>query len=363
MIHFVIGTRAQLFKMAPIMLECERRKLNWRWIYAAQHRETINATIKDFGLPKPDYTVLRWDTEASTLPKYFYWFFRIMLSLFRGRRILDGYTGKNHFLLTHGDTSTTVWGALLGKLYRCKVMHIEAGLRSFNLFNPFPEEINRLITSRLSDYYICPGQTSINNLKKYKGIKINTIFNTQADTIAYGLANADRANVKLPNKKYVVASIHRFENIFRKETIEHIVTLLEKIAKTFPILFVLHPPTLQQLKKHKLYERLQKNVRIELVPRQEYLPFIRLIKKSEFVITDGGGNQEELYFMGKPTLLFRKTTERPDELGKTAVLSNFDEETIDDFVKNYKQHVRKRVLVKRSPSKMIVDELVSFGQR
>lgn len=361
MIHFVIGTRAQLFKMAPIMIECKERGYNWRWIYTAQHKETIEQTLKTFGLPEPDYTVVKWDTEAKTLSKMGVWLFRVMFGLFRGRKILGGYTGKKHIVLTHGDTITTWWAALLGKLYRNKVMHVEAGLRSHKLFDPFPEEINRIITGRLTDYHICPGQSSVDNLKKYRGKKINTTFNTQADTIAFGLDHCDNAEVKMPNKKYVVVSIHRYENIFNKERLQHIAHLLEVVAEKLQLQFVLHPATVNQISKTGVRKQLEDNPNIELVPRLEYLPFVKLIKNSEFVISDGGGNQEELYFMGKPTLLFRNATERPDELGKTAVLSMMDEKVVREFLKEYKKYIQKRIIVKNSPSKMITDELKQFA--
>ncbi len=342
------------------MLECEKQNLKWRWIYTAQHKETIQQSLDTFGLPKPDYTVVHWETEAKTMAKMWQWLIRVMFALLRGRKILAGYTGKKSIVVTHGDTITTWWAALLGKLNRCKVMHVEAGLRSFKLFDPFPEEINRIITSWLADYYICPGDSSVANLKKYRGKKINTIFNTQADTIEFGMKNCDKAKLDLPKNKYVVVSIHRYENIFKKEKMLHIADLLEKVAQKFTLQFVMHPATVDQLDKLGLRKRFESNKNIELVPRLEYLPFVKLIKNSEFVITDGGGNQEELYFIGKPTLLFRHTTERPDELGKTAVLSELKEEKVMDFLENYKKYNRKRVIVPESPSAMIVKVLADF---
>lgn len=362
MIHIVIGTRAQLFKMAPVMLECQRRRLVWRWIYTAQHKETIKETLATFGLPHPHYTVVKWETEAKTMGKMWYWFLRMLGALSKGRKILGGYTGKRHIVVTHGDTLTTWWAALLGKMYRCKVMHVEAGLRSHKLLDPFPEEINRIITGRLSDYHICPGESSIENLRRYRGVKINTTFNTQADTITFGLHNAEKAKINLPQGKYVVASIHRYENIFKIERLKTIAKLLDKVANKFPVYFPLHPATSNQLNKFpEIKAILNTNPRINLIPRQEYLPFIKLIKHSEFVITDGGGNQEELYFMGKPTLLFRNTTERPDELGKTAALSELKEKKVLDFMKNYKKYRQPIIKVKNSPSAMIVDKLAKFS--
>jgi UDP-N-acetylglucosamine 2-epimerase (non-hydrolysing) len=361
MIHFVVGTRAQLFKMAPIMLECERQKMQWRWIYTAQHKDTIEQTLNTFGLPKPNYTVMDWSTEAKTMRKVFYWFFRMGISLVNSKKILAGYTGKNNIVLTHGDTLTTWWGALLGRIHGCRVMHVESGLRSFNLFKPFPEEINRLITFRLSNYYACPGDWAVNNLKKYKGVKINTYENTQIDTINFGFKNAENSDFKTPKNKYVVVSLHRYENIFNKERFEKIIEEIEFVAKKFKLLVVQHPATFIQLDKFNYRNRLEKNINIELLPRLEYLPFVKAIKHSEFVITDGGGNQEELYHIGKPTLLFRNETERQEGIGTTAIISKLNHKIIKDFSENYKEYNHKPTILKKSPSKIIAKKLKEDG--
>jgi len=363
-IHFVIGTRAQLFKMAPIMLECDRLDLKWRWIYTAQHKDTIEETLRAFNLPEPDYTVMHWDTEAKTMGKIWKWFLRMILALPRSKKILAGYIGKKNIVLTHGDTLTTWLGALMGRLTRTKVMHVESGLRSFNMFKPFPEEINRLITFRLANYYACPGDWAMGNLKKYKGEKINTGENTQIDTISFGLKNADNSNYQLPKNKYVVASIHRYENIFKEERFTTIIDRLETIAQRFPIYLVQHPATLEQLEKlPNIKGRLKGNKKIHLLPRLEYLPFVKLIKHSEFVITDGGGNQEELYHMGKPTLLFRDETERQEGLDTTAVISRLDPEVISKFLLEYETYIHKPTIVgnKKSPSVIIAKWLQKKG--
>lgn len=364
MIHFIIGTRAQLFKMAPIMNECEKRGLEWRWVYTAQHKDTIEQTLETFNLPKPDYTIVKWQTEAKSMGKIWYWFIKMLMALPRSKKILAGYTGGRHIVLTHGDTLTTWIAALYGKITRTKVMHIEAGLRSFNIWKPFPEEINRLITFRLADYYACPGQWAVDNLSKYKGIKINTRDNTQIDTIRFGLENADKAKLDLPKEKYVVASLHRYENIFKKERFEQIVSELEFVASKFKVLIIQHPATFLQLDKLGLRKRLEANRNIELLPRLEYLPFVKAIKHSEFVITDGGGNQEELFHMGKPTLIFRDETERQEGIGTTAVISKLNHETIRDFVGDYQSYAHKPVRGKNSPSALVVDFLENklFGK-
>ncbi len=363
MIHFVIGTRAQLFKMAPIMRQCDKRGLQWRWIYTTQHKDTMENTLKVFELKQPDYVLFDWDTEAKTMSKIWYWFGKSMLQLGKGKKILGGYTGKQHIVLTHGDTLTTWWGALLGRLNRCQVMHVESGLRSFNLMKPFPEEINRLITFRLSTIYACPGEWAMGNLKKYKGTKVNTVENTQMDVLRFGLKHCEKADIDLPKEKYVVASLHRYENIFNTDRFSEVIDRTEDIAKKFPVYWVQHPATKEQLKKlPELLDKLEANKNITLLPRLEYLQFIKLVKHSEFVITDGGGNQEELYHMGKPTLIFRNETERQEGLNVTAVISKLDPKVIKDFLKNYTKYQQKAFASGgASPSAIIVDALEKAG--
>lgn len=364
MIHFVIGTRAQLFKMAPIMLACQEMDLNWRWVYTAQHKETIEASLRTFGLPAPDYVVVQWDSEAKTLGKISQWFLKMILALPKSRKILAGHTGKNHIVLTHGDTLTTWLAGLMGRLTHTKVMHVEAGLRSFKLFKPFPEEINRLITFRLANVYACPGQWAVDNLKKYKGQKINIHDNTQIDTLRFGLEHSEVTDFTVPKNKYVVASLHRYENIFKEERFNTIVDRLEQVAKKLPIYLVQHPATEAQLQKlPKIKKRIHGNKNIHPMPRLEYLPFIKLIKHSQFVITDGGGNQEELYHMGKPTLLFRDETERREGLGTTAVISRLDPVVISDFVRDYQKYQRPSTLAPKSqsPSRIIAAYLRDHG--
>jgi UDP-N-acetylglucosamine 2-epimerase (non-hydrolysing) len=361
MIHFVIGTRAQLFKMAPIMLECEKRGLQWRWVYAAMHKETIKETLETFGLPDPHYTVVKWDDEARTISKAVYWFSRMLASLFRSKKILAGYTGKEHIVLVHGDTPVTPVSALYGKLTRTPVMHVESGLRSFNIFHPFPEEINRLITFRLANYFACPGEWATNNLRKIKGVKINTHENTQIDVLRFGLKNLDRSKVMLSKEKFVVLSTHRYENVFNKERFEKIIGFAEEVAKTYEIIMPGHPVTTGQLKKTGLIKRLEANKNIHLLPRLEYLDFLKYISQAEFVMTDGGGNQEELYHLGKPTLILRDATERQEGMGRNAVLSRLDAHVVNDFIKNYTKYRRSPTDSKMSPSSIIVDEIEKFG--
>jgi UDP-N-acetylglucosamine 2-epimerase (non-hydrolysing) len=360
-IHFVVGTRAQLLKLAPVMLECERRGVAWRWVYTAQHRETISGILETFGLPQPAHVVVRWDTEAKSLRNMGRWFTRMLFALPRSRRILDGKTGGGNVLVTHGDTFTTWFGALFGRLTRTKVMHVESGLRSFDLRRPFPEEINRLVTFRLSNFYACPGQWAIANLTRYSGAKIDTGGNTQIDTLRFGLAHLTEAALAVPPTPYVVVSLHRYENIFNEERLRRIVSELLTVAKQFRIAFIRHPATELQLEKLGLDDALRADDAVDLLPRLDYLPFLKLVLDAEFVVSDGGGNQEELSYLGKPALLLRSETERTEGLGENAVLADLDAATIANFVRDYESYSRPPSLPEGSPSAVIVDFLQQRG--
>lgn len=361
MIHFVVGTRAQLFKLAPVMLECERRGLKWRWVYTAQHRETIAASLTTFGLPPPDYVVVHWQTEAKSLGSMASWLARMLAALPRSRRILGGHTGRSSVVVTHGDTFTTWLAALIGRLTRTRVLHVEAGLRSFNLLKPFPEELNRLVTFRLATAFAAPGPEAVENLRRYRKETIETGGNTQIDTLRFGLRNLARAEVEIPSSPYVVSSLHRYENVFDERRLERIVQILEEAALRYLVVFVRHPVTDARLRAAGLLDRLEQNAQVQLLPRLEYLPFLALIRSAQLVITDGGGNQEELSYLGVPTLLLRDTTERSEGLGENAVLSRFDDDLIRAVIDRPAAYRKVERLPESSPASLIVDFLERRG--
>jgi UDP-N-acetylglucosamine 2-epimerase (non-hydrolysing) len=357
-IHIVIGTKAQLIKMAPIMVELENKKTPYNYIYTGQHRLTMNELQENFNIKKPDIN-LHEGKDITGIFQSVFWIIKICFkTLFKKEKIL-GKTTKNDILLTHGDTFSTVLGALIGKIARINVAHVESGLRSFKLFAPFPEEINRLITFRLSNIYFCAGEWAINNLKKYKGEKINTEFNTLYDSLQLAIKNSKKIQIKIPTSIYAVVSIHRFENIFNTKRLKEIVETLSEISKDIKLLFILHEPTKIRLEKTGLINNLKKNANIELRPRYDYFKFTKLLHFSKFVITDGGSNQEECFYLGKPCLLMREATERTEGLNKNVVLSNYDKKTILDFCKNYKNYKIEQSFFQISPSKIIVEELLN----
>ncbi len=360
MIHVVIGTKAQLIKMAPILKTFQQEHIDYNHISTGQHQATMDDILANFGLKKPDY-VLYKGKDITSVVKMFVW---LMSNLFKTilHRQKIFKSDKHGIVLVHGDTFSTLLGAMMGKLAGLKVAHVESGLRSFNLFHPFPEEITRILTFRLSDYMFCPGEWAEKNLAKYKGIKINTQINTLYDSLRFALPAIENiSDVSIPKHKYGIVTLHRFENLYNYDALNQVISIVEKISQKKFLLFILHKPTKKKLIKFDFYHRLKNNPNIEFRERYDYFKFIKLILTAEFVVSDGGSNQEECYYLGKPILLLRKASERNEGLGENCVLSQYDMSIINDFIDNVSQYSFDFKKLPVSPSKMIVEACKKFS--
>ncbi|MGR8949408.1 MAG: UDP-N-acetylglucosamine 2-epimerase [Gammaproteobacteria bacterium] len=358
MLHIFIGTKAQLIKMAPVMRELQQRGIEYNYISSGQHKETIDELIDCFELKEPDYVLYRGRDITGVL-QMLLWSLRIVYHCLRNKQqIFRG--DKNGVILNHGDTFSTLLGSVVGRLSGLKTAHVESGLRSFNLLHPFPEEITRLLVFRLSDYYFAPGSWAAENLKGCNGEVIDTGTNTLSDALKVAKENFARCSISIPEVPYGVVSLHRFENIFKQERLQHIVDELMRISEKHYLIFILHLPTKNKLEKFGLLDKLTHNGQIELRPRYDYLNFIRLVDASEFVISDGGSNQEECSYLGKPCLLFRNATERQEGIGRNVILSKFERKIIDQFLKTYAELKTGSVLNEQRPSAQIVDYLSAY---
>lgn len=353
-IHIIIGTKAQLIKMAPIMVELQKRKIDYNFIFTGQHKETIKELIVVFKLKKPDY-ILYKGKDITKIFQMVIWTIQCLAHTFKNKRVI--FQNQKGVVLVHGDAFSALLGTIMGKIAGLKVGYVEAGLRSFDFFNPFPEEIVRRIVSRLVDYHFCFGKFAYENSQKYKGVKIYTELNTLYDSLQLVIKNKKDIYVEIPQKKYCLISIHRFENIFNKKQLLFIINILEEISQQIKVLFILHKPTKEKLINFGFYQRLKENPNIELRPRYDYFDFIKLLLSSNFVITDGGSNQEECYYLGKPCLLLRKTTERTEGLSINVIISKYNKKIIRNFIKNYQKFKLNTLNIKTSPSEVIVDYL------
>lgn len=358
MIYILIGTKAQLIKMAPVMRELRAAGIGYRFISTGQHRETMVNILGNFGLSGPDYRLYTGD-DITSIPAMLVWAICILWRTLRRRREIFGAVPQG-IVLVHGDTFSTLLGALMGRLVGLKVGHVESGLRSFNFFHPFPEEPIRLITFRLAHILFCPGLWAAANLTSCRGEKVNTGSNTLADALRLAVSAIDAAEVDIPKEPFAVVSLHRFENLCSRTALERVVVIVERIARSKRLLFILHPPTEKKLREFGFYERLASLANIELRQRCDYFRFIKLISAADFVVSDGGSNQEECFYLGKPILLLRKATERQEGLGENCVLSGYDPELIDRFVADWQAYQRPPRFPARSASEIIAGRCREF---
>jgi len=322
--------------MAPLLREFERRRHPCRLIFTGQHHATMSALLDDFGIAvEPEH--LYRGREVSGIGRMALWLPLVVFRLLRRRRRLFRDAGGNRALvLVHGDTFSTLAGALAGRLAGCPVAHVEAGLRSFSLLNPFPEELTRLLVFRLTDIAFCPGEWAAANMAGYPVEVVDTGHNTLLDALRLASGGTGEPDPALP-ARYCVASIHRFENIFFRRRLAWILGAMERIARETDVVFVLHPATAGRLEAAGLMPRLVDNPRIHLRQRMSYMPFVRLLRDAAFVVTDGGSNQEELHYLGKPTLLLRNATERREGLGARTALCRFNDDALSRFLQGVRE--------------------------
>lgn len=352
-IYFIIGTRAQFIKVAPVMRAMLDHGLPYTLIYTAQHRENIAEILDVYALPQPD-VVMSAAGEANTRGSFTRWFLQTLFyALFQARKFIP----QPGIVLTHGDTFTAWLAALMGKRSGCKVGHIESGCRSYNLFSPFPEEISRLITFQLSDIYFCADEWAVNNLKRYPGEKINMGANTMLDGVRYALKLPPSRRFPFEDAPYALVSIHRYENIFTPRLTQTILPILKDIAQQQPLIFTLHPTTRERLRALGLYAQLSNQPGITLHERFNFTDWIRICSQARFVITDGGSNQQELSYLGVPSLLFRDVSESQEGLGRNIVLSKFDPQVIRHFLTHLDDFRVPAEEIHAQPSNTIIEVL------
>jgi UDP-N-acetylglucosamine 2-epimerase (non-hydrolysing) len=270
-----------------------------------------------------------------------------------GRRLAEG-PGKP-LVLVHGDTMTTVLGALLGRLLGVPVAHIEGGLRSHDLRHPFPEELNRRLASRLSRIDYAPGRWAASNLH---GDVVDTGTNTIRDSLE--LVPPGEPVFGLPEEPFGIVSLHRFELLNNRRLLGDTIELLATAALRTPMFFIDHPVTIAALERFGL-QRPFDDKRFVRIPRMRFFDFVRAQRQCSFVVTDSGGSQEECFYLDLPCLVHRVKTERREGLGENAVLSGMRTDVLRDFLADPGRFHRRSALPEGSPSQVIVDDLVRRG--
>jgi UDP-N-acetylglucosamine 2-epimerase (non-hydrolysing) len=315
---FVVGTRAQLIKVAPVVVACERAGgANTTLLMTGQHQETMQDLLEEFGIASPQVPAIPAG-EHATIGSLLRW----LPAAYAGVKARLADLRREHGdldVLVHGDTLSTLVGAVAGRRRGARVVHLESGLSSGRLFDPFPEEICRRLVFRATDVAMCPGAGPAEHMRRKhpKCRVVDTVGNTIVDAVA--LVGATPAG-RDPARPYVVASLHRFQNLYQSARLRQLADLVIAISQRYPVHFVLHPATRNRLGKEGLMARLEAAPGVKLSPRLGYGAFLRLAAESACVLTDGGSNQEELAALGVPTLVMRAFTERSDGLGANALM-------------------------------------------
>lgn len=298
----VVGTRPEVIKLAPVIAAFEGNKyFNHEVCITGQHTSLLDSLLLDMNI-KINYQIDPIESNGSLCQSATH-----MLSRFSN--ILE--KSKPDLIIVQGDT-TTAFVAALASFYLCiKVAHVEAGLRTGNIYSPWPEEAHRCFIDKISGYFFVPTeQAKINLIKEGTQVdKIWVVGNTSIDAVR--LVDNKLNKLETNHKsKFILVTIHRREN--HGETLKEVCNALRNISERFldiKIIFCLHPnPSVSEPVKKLLL-----NINnIELVSPIDHVLFIKLLKECLFVITDSGGVQEEVTFIGKPVLIIRDTTERPE---------------------------------------------------
>lgn len=305
----VFGTRPEGIKMAPIIKELEKREgVESVVCTTGQHRAMLDQVLNIFQI-KPDYDLNIFQPGQS-------------LSEIATRSLqgIEEIIKKENpdVLLVQGDTSTVFVGALAGFYQKVKVGHVEAGLRSGNMYSPYPEEAHRKLAGILSEYNFAPTENNRQNLLKegYDDKKIYITGNTVIDALKYVVKEEyvfenDLLNsLDYENRKVVLLTCHRSENI--GEPMENIFAAVKDIVNKHEDIEVVFPMHLNPKVRNVAYKHLSNNPRIHLIEPLDYEPLANLMSKTYIICTDSGGIQEEGPYFGKPVLVVREETERPE---------------------------------------------------
>lgn len=352
---FVVGTRAQLIKVAPVIVACEASGLPLRLLMTGQHQETMDDLIREFGIRVEPVAVIPADERATV-----YSLLRWLPAAWRGlSRALAGLRsgGQGIDVLVHGDTLSTLLGAVAGWRGGDRVMHLESGLTSRRLFDPFPEEIVRRLVFRVCDVAYCPGPAEAALMRRFRRCEVvESPGNTILDAVQLSGAAA-RASAAPGD--YVVASLHRFQNLYDDGRLRELAGLVRELAAARPVHFVLHPATRKRLATAGLLGALQDAPGVTLSPRLGYREFLNLAAGASCVLTDGGSNQEELAALGVPTIVMRQATERSDGLQRNAIMEADVPGGVLDYVRSGAHEALRRPVAALvdSPSQAIARHL------
>ena len=321
----IFGTRPEAIKMAPLVLELQKRAdIQSICCVTAQHREMLDAVLEIFRLtPDYDLNIMEPRQTLSTITT------KCLLGM---EGVLE-QAGPD-LVLVHGDTSTTFAGALAAFYRQIPVGHVEAGLRTWDKYSPFPEEMNRKLVGDIADLHFCPTPANRENLAREgitDGVFVtgNTVIDALKTTVRpdYQFATQALNSLDYAGKRIILVTCHRRENY--GQPMANIMTALRRLADAFPDVELVYPVHLSPVVREAAGKYLSGHPRIHLIDPLDVEEMHNLMARSYLVLTDSGGLQEEAPALGKPVLVLRRETERPEAVeAGTVRLAGTEEETI-----------------------------------
>jgi len=299
----VMGTRPEAIKLAPVAIAgAANENFEVCLVRTSQHREMLDQMVEHFNLPiAADLAIMRHDQNLA----------QITTAALEGlHRTIEEQ--KPDCVIVQGDTTTTFCGALAAFYHRIPVAHVEAGLRTYDRTSPFPEEGNRCLTGQVTDYHFAPTEGSKDNLVR-EGVKSDRIWvtgNTAIDALKYTLAKADGTKATPPAGRQILVTAHRREN--HGEPMADICRVLLRLVDAYPDVSVRFPVHLSPRVRKTVFGMLDGHERITLEDPLGYQDFVAAMAGATIILSDSGGVQEEAPSLGKPVLVLRDTTERPD---------------------------------------------------
>lgn len=319
----IFGTRPEAIKMAPLVLELKKRPEQFETIVAvtAQHREMLDQVLSIFNI-EPDYDLNIMKSRQTLID-----------ITTRGLEGLDKVMqeAKPDIVLAHGDTTTTFVASLAAFYNQIPVGHVEAGLRTWNKYSPYPEEMNRQLTGVLADLHFTPTDKSANNLRQENKQEVSIFItgNTAIDALKTTVKEDYHHDIfdQIGSDRLVLMTAHRRENL--GENMRSMFKAVKRIVENHDDVQVIYPVHLNPAVRETAAEILGNDPRIHLIEPLDVIDFHNFLARSTIILTDSGGIQEEAPSLGKPVLVLRDTTERPEGIeAGTLKLAGVDEDTI-----------------------------------
>jgi UDP-N-acetylglucosamine 2-epimerase (non-hydrolysing) len=363
-ISFLVGTTAELIKIAPVYHAIAARGTQPKIWFTAQHVDEVADTLADLRLPEPDVWLVPKDRARNleTPAQVPGWAATVARNAWTRRHDLRASLaedGRPPLVIVHGDTFTTPYGALIGKrILGARVAHVEAGARSGSLLSPLPEELNRKIAGKIVDIHFAPTDREVHNLRHARGIVVDTQANTAIDAMRL-VIDGEPALQGLP-EKFGLATLHRFELVSRADKYREALELLREQSKRMPVLYLAGAPERERITRLGLTD-LFDDENFLIRPKMRYLQFLPLIARAQFVVTDSGGLQEECAYLGLPCAIHRQRTERQAGIGENVALTEMRTDRLREFLDTFETFRAESRLDRYHPSEIVVSTLARLG--